>query len=115
MLPSERLKGIDVFVTAADLGSFTAAAKRLHLTISAVSKSAARLEERPDCRLFVRTTRSLKLSDEGVAFHSTCVRVLGDVRQREQGLPLWLTFRTERSASRPRLPLLKLGQRWPPP
>jgi hypothetical protein len=39
MLPSERFKGIDAFVAAADLGSFTAAANRLNLTTSAISKS----------------------------------------------------------------------------
>ena len=46
MFSSERLKGIDVFVAVADLGSFTAAAERLNLTSSAISKSVARLEAR---------------------------------------------------------------------
>ena len=77
MLPSERLKGIDAFVASADLGSFTAAALRLNLTNSAISKSVGRLEARLACRLFHRTTRSLKLTDAGTAFYATCVRVLG--------------------------------------
>jgi DNA-binding transcriptional LysR family regulator len=83
ILPSERLKGIDAFVAAADLGSFTAAAKRLNLTVSAISKSVARLEERLNCRLFERTTRSLKLTDAGTAFHAACVGVLGDLADAE--------------------------------
>jgi DNA-binding transcriptional LysR family regulator len=44
MIPSERLKGIEAFVTAADAGSFTTAGKRLNLSSSAISKAMARLE-----------------------------------------------------------------------
>ncbi len=65
MFSSERLKGLDVFVAVADLGSFTAAAERLNLTGSAVSKSVARLEERLGVRLFNRTTRTLALTEAG--------------------------------------------------
>ncbi len=83
MLPTERLKGIDAFVAAADLGSFTAAAKRLNFTVSAISKSVARLEARLNCRLFERTTRSLKLTDAGAAFYTICVRVLGELADAE--------------------------------
>ena len=43
MFASERLKGIDVFVCVADSGSFRAAAERLNLTASAISKGIARL------------------------------------------------------------------------
>ncbi|WP_207462299.1 LysR family transcriptional regulator [Azospirillum sp. SYSU D00513] len=83
MLPSERLKGIEAFVAAADLGSFTAAANRLNLTISAISKSVARLETRLGCRLFERTTRKLTLTDAGSAFYATCVRVLAELADAE--------------------------------
>lgn len=51
MHSSERLKGIDVFVTVVDAGSFMAAAERLKLTNSAVGKSVARLETRLGVRL----------------------------------------------------------------
>lgn len=86
MLSSERLKNIDVFVAAADLGSFTAAAKRLNLTVSAVSKSVARLEVRLGSRLFERTTRTLRLTDAGAAFHAVCARVLGELGDAETAL-----------------------------
>ena len=59
MFSSERLKGIDVFVCVADYGSFTAAAEKMNLTASAISKSIARLEKRLGTRLFQRTTRRL--------------------------------------------------------
>ncbi|ONG49501.1 LysR family transcriptional regulator [Pseudoroseomonas deserti] len=83
MLPSERLKGIEAFVAAADLGSFTAAAQRLNLTTSAISKSVGRLEVRLGCRLFERTTRRLALTSEGAAFQATCVKVLAELAEAE--------------------------------
>ncbi|NVD98167.1 LysR family transcriptional regulator [Massilia sp. BJB1822] len=83
MIPAERLKGIEAFVTTADAGSFTAAAERLHLTNSAVSKSVARLEARLGTRLFERTTRSLALTEAGAAFYRTCVQVLADLGEAE--------------------------------
>ncbi|MGZ2746825.1 LysR substrate-binding domain-containing protein [Burkholderia stagnalis] len=86
MTPTERLKGIEVFVSTADAGSFTAAAARLNLTTSAVSKSVARLEARLGTRLFERTTRSLALTDTGEAFYRTCTRILADLEEAEMVL-----------------------------
>ena len=63
MFSSERLKGLDVFVCVAQTGSFTAAAERLNLTRSAISKGIARLEARLNTQLFNRTTRRLALTD----------------------------------------------------
>jgi DNA-binding transcriptional LysR family regulator len=83
MIPSERLKGIEAFVMAANAGSFTAAAARLNLTNSAISKTVARLEARLGSRLFERTTRRLTLTDQGAAFYSTCARVLAELEDAE--------------------------------
>lgn len=86
MFSSERLKGIDVFVTVADMGSFTAAAERLNLTNSAVSKGIARLEGRLGMRLFQRTTRRLSLTEAGETFYRTCTTVLSDLEEVEIAL-----------------------------
>lgn len=83
MVSSERLKGIETFVIAADLGSFTAAAGRLNLTTSAISKSVARLEARLGCALFTRTTRKLVLTEAGAGFYATCTRVLAELADAE--------------------------------
>lgn len=91
MFSSERLKGIDVFVCVADVGSFTAAAARLSLSSSAVSKSIARLEGRLQTRLFHRTTRRLSLTDAGAAFYRTCSGVLADLEEAELALNLEAT------------------------
>lgn len=86
MYSSERLKGLDVFVTVADLGSFTAAGERLNLTASAIGKSVARLEGRLGVRLFQRTTRRLSLTEAGTSFYRTCTAVLTELEQAELGL-----------------------------
>ena len=79
MFTSERLKGIDVFVCVTEAGSFKAAAERLNLSASAISKGIARLESRLDVRLFNRTTRRLALTDAGAAFYRTCTGVLAEL------------------------------------
>lgn len=86
MFSSERLKGIDVFVCVAESGSFTAAAEKMHLTGSAISKSIARLEGRLGTRLFQRTTRRLSLTDAGMTFYRTCTGVLANLEEAELSL-----------------------------
>jgi DNA-binding transcriptional LysR family regulator len=56
---------LDAFVASADEGSFSAAARRLAITPPAISKSVARLEAGLGVRLFLRSTRSLSLTEEG--------------------------------------------------
>jgi DNA-binding transcriptional LysR family regulator len=86
MNPTSNLKGLDVFVCVANVGSFSAAAERLNLTNSAVSKGIARLEERLQTRLFHRTTRRLSLTDAGARYYRTCSEVLGSLEEAEQAL-----------------------------
>ncbi|MHC8412785.1 LysR family transcriptional regulator [Pseudomonas sp. Hz4] len=86
MFSSERLKGIDVFVCVSESGSFKAAAEKMNLTGSAISKSIARLESRLGTRLFHRTTRRLSLTDAGIAFYRTCTSVLADLEEAELSL-----------------------------
>ncbi len=57
-----------VHVRTVQAGSFSAAARDLHTTPSAVSKSVARLEKRVGVRLFLRSTRALTLTQEGQIF-----------------------------------------------
>jgi DNA-binding transcriptional LysR family regulator len=86
VLTADRLKGITTFVAVANAGSFTAAAERLNLSNSAVSKSVARLENRLGMRLFARTTRSLALTEEGKAYHAVCLRILAELEEAETAL-----------------------------
>lgn len=80
---SQRLQGIEEFVAAVEAGSFALAAQRLHVTRSAVAKSIARLEARLNTRLFLRTTRSRSLTQEGHGYYERCRRVLDELDAAE--------------------------------
>ncbi|MBT2336154.1 LysR family transcriptional regulator [Variovorax paradoxus] len=80
---SQRLQGIEEFVAAVEAGSFARAAERLHVSRSAVAKSIARLESRLGTRLFLRTTRSQSLTEEGHGYYERCRRVLAELDAAE--------------------------------
>lgn len=64
----ETLNGIESFVRSAELGSFSAAARRLGITPGGVSKNVAKLEADLGARLLHRSTRSLTLTEVGEQF-----------------------------------------------
>lgn len=80
----ERSGEMEVFLRVVQEGGFSAAARRLDLTPSAVSKLIARLEHRLGARLLVRTTRALTLTDEGEAFRRAAIGILRDIDEAEQ-------------------------------
>jgi DNA-binding transcriptional LysR family regulator len=53
----ENLANLESFLRSAELGGFSAAARRLALTPAAVSRNVAMLERNLGVRLFQRTTR----------------------------------------------------------
>lgn len=61
----DRMRRIELLVRAAEAGSFAKAARSLELTPSAVSHAIADLEKVLGASLFHRTTRQLRLTDEG--------------------------------------------------
>ena len=75
----DSLSGLMAFVRTADLGSFVMAGRVLGLSASAVGKAVTRLEQQLGIRLFQRSTRSLRLTEEGRAFHERCRRILDDL------------------------------------
>jgi DNA-binding transcriptional LysR family regulator len=60
-----RLDDLQVFVQTADAGSFSAAARLIDTTPAMASNAVQRLERELGTRLFVRSTRSMRLSDDG--------------------------------------------------
>lgn len=61
-----------VFREVVEARSFTAAAKRLGRSKSAVSQTMTRLEADLDCRLLYRSTRSLSLTEAGARLYAHC-------------------------------------------
>jgi DNA-binding transcriptional LysR family regulator len=81
-----QLGTIEVFCKAAELGSFTLAAETLGLTQGSVSRSVARLEERLGVRLFQRTTRKVRLTDDGELYRSQCQQALDQIAEAERAI-----------------------------
>src|SRR3984957_3852285 len=77
---------IEVFVRAVELGGFSAAARALRMTPSAVSKLVARLEKRLGARLIHRSTRKLLLTAEGETFFERAQRILADLDEAEHAV-----------------------------
>ena len=75
---------MEVFVQVVDSQSFSAAARRLSLTPSAVSKLVARLEARLGARLLVRSTRGLHPTPEGASFHARARGILESMTEAER-------------------------------
>jgi DNA-binding transcriptional LysR family regulator len=75
---------MEVFARVAESGGFSAAARALRMTPSAISKLIARLEARLGSRLVNRSTRKLQLTAEGQAFYQRSVDILGDIAEAER-------------------------------
>jgi len=78
------LGSIELFCLAAELESFTVAATAASVTPAAVSRSVARLEGRLGVRLFVRTTRQIRLTDAGRRYFEQCRQALGQLADAER-------------------------------
>ena len=71
------------FVRVVEQQSFAAAAARLGLSPSAVSKLVTRLEDRLGVQLLHRTTRRLSLSSEGEVYFARARQILADIEEAE--------------------------------
>jgi len=80
----DRLTGLIAFARSGSLGSYSAAARALGVSPSAISKSVQRLEQHLGLRLFSRTTRSLTLTAEGRDLHERTLRLLREADAIEQ-------------------------------
>jgi len=77
------LNQLVVFVEVVRAGSFTAAARRLDMPKSTVSRRVSELEARLGAQLLQRTTRQLRLTDVGAAYYERVARVVEDARAAE--------------------------------
>ena len=79
----DKFEDLQAFVAVVETGSFTAAAERLDIAKSAVSRRVAALEERLGVQLLRRTTRVLNLTDTGGSFYEHNARILADLEEAE--------------------------------
>jgi DNA-binding transcriptional LysR family regulator len=79
-----QLGSIEIFCKAAELSHFAATAEALGVTPAAVSRSIKRLEERLRTALFVRTTRNVRLTDDGRLYFEQCKAALEQIESAER-------------------------------
>lgn len=79
----DRFSAMSSFRRVVDAGSFSAAARQLGLSVAAVSKQIASLEEVLGTRLLHRTTRSVTPTEIGASYHRRCVQILDDLEEAE--------------------------------
>ena len=82
----DRIRRIQLLVRAAEAGSFAKAARSLNLTPSAVSHAIADLERGLGVPLFYRTTRQLRLTEEGEAIYQRGRDILHQLAGLESGV-----------------------------
>ena len=85
-MPNVEISQLKVFLAAAEEKNFSAAAKRLHLSQSAVSQNIQALEKAYGVELFIRRGRSVQLSEEGESILPTAREVINAARLLEDSL-----------------------------
>ena len=79
----DRFENMATFIRVVEAGGISAAADRLGVAKSAVSRRLKELEGHLGVELFHRTTRKMNLTDTGRAFYHQSVRILEDVIEAE--------------------------------
>ena len=79
----DRLAAMQTFVKVVDTGSFSAAARQLHVGQPAVSKTVAQLEELLGVRLLARSTRGLAITQAGQRYYERARRSIEEADEAE--------------------------------
>jgi DNA-binding transcriptional LysR family regulator len=79
------LEGVDVMAAVVDARSFGGAGAALDMSQSGVSRAIARVEARLGIRLFERTTRSVRLTDEGRRYYEQVMPLVGALQEATAG------------------------------
>lgn len=79
----DRIQAMKIFVSVAELKSFTQAAEHLHQPKATVSTAVQELERLLGVKLLHRTTRRVQLSPEGQSYYERCLDLLADLDETE--------------------------------
>ncbi|MEW5560737.1 HTH-type transcriptional activator AaeR [Enterobacter asburiae] len=82
----ERLKRMSVFAKVVELGSFTAAARQLEMSVSSISQTVSKLEDELQVKLLNRSTRSIGLTEAGKIYYQGCRRMLFEAQDVHEQL-----------------------------
>lgn len=81
-----KFSAMSAFACVVESGSFTAAARKLNLSVSSVTKLVANLEDDLSTRLLNRTTRRLAVTRHGQEFYERCKTILAEVEDAEASI-----------------------------
>ena len=81
-----KLLGMQAFVQVVENGGFTGAARRMGISVSAVTKHIARLEADLGAQLLTRTTRRVSVTDFGREYYASCRRIFVEMDDAENAL-----------------------------
>jgi DNA-binding transcriptional LysR family regulator len=84
----DRITTMQLFVRAAEAGSFSRAARDLGMTQPTVTKQVAALERRLDARLLNRNTRGLSLTEVGALYYDKCKALLEQLEEADSVVKL---------------------------
>ena len=76
-------EGVCEFVSVAEQGGFTAAARKLGVSVAQVSRQVAQLEDRLQAKLLLRTTRQVRLTELGDIYYRHCRQLLDNLYEAE--------------------------------
>jgi len=82
----ERLKRMSVFAKVVELGSFTAAARQLEMSVSSISQTVSKLEDELQVKLLNRSTRSIGLTEAGKIYYLGCRKMLHEAKEVHEQL-----------------------------
>ena len=82
----DHLQRLRTFVAVADSGSFARGARAREISPPAATRAVASLEQHLGARLLQRTTRSLRLTEQGEVFLADCRRILADLETAESAV-----------------------------
>jgi DNA-binding transcriptional LysR family regulator len=77
------LDNIRAFVRAVELGSFSETGRSMRLSAAVVSHRIRSLERQLGCRLFIRTTRKMHLTEQGRVYYENCLEVIRALERAE--------------------------------
>lgn len=79
----DRLQAMTVFVRVVESGSFSAAARLMHLGQPAVSKAVAQLERQLGVQLLLRSAHGLTPTDAGQRYFERVARIVSDAEEAD--------------------------------
>lgn len=82
----DRFDALQAFVRIVETGSFTKAARALDVSNTTVTQLVQQLEARLRVKLLHRTTRQVRVTDDGAVYYERAVRLLADLEDADAGV-----------------------------